>query len=246
MEETEALVRATGQSVLAMEGDVRDTNSMNEVARAGLEAFGHIDIVVANAGIDSIASTASMPDDVWDEMIAVNLTGVFKTIRAALPSMIERNAGGSIIITSSCAGLTPYPNHIHYCTSKFGVVGIGKCLALELAHYRIRCNVIAPSAVRTDLVINPVLFELFAGRADATEEEVVPIFRRLNLIDEPWVEPADVSNAVAWLASDESRYVTGIVLPVDLGFLIKGPFDAQGAATRLGENRQGLAAAPSA
>jgi (+)-trans-carveol dehydrogenase len=242
LEETEALVAATGRRVVAMQGDVRDSASVDAVVEAGLDKFGHIDIVVANAGIDSIAPTPTMPDDVWEEMIAVNLTGVFKTIRGTLPSMIERNQGGSIVITSSCAGLTPYPNHIHYCASKFGVIGIAKCLALELAYYRIRCNAVAPAAVHTDLVINPVLFKLFAGRPDATEEEVIPIFRGLNLIDEPWIEPSDVSNAVLWLASEESRYVTGITLPVDLGLLIKGPFTAEAAAARVGENREGLTA----
>jgi (+)-trans-carveol dehydrogenase len=241
--ETVALVAATGRRVVAEQADVRDTEALARVVDAGMSEFGRIDIVVANAGIDTIASTASMPDDVWEEMIGVNLTGVFKTIRAALPTMIEQNTGGAIIITSSCAGLRPYPNHIHYCTSKYGVIGIAQCMALELAHYRIRCNVVAPAAVRTDLVINPVLFRLFAGNSDATEEDVTPMFQSLNLIDEPWVDPKDISNAVVWLASDEARWVTGITLPIDLGFLIKGPFSAEGAATRVGENREGLAVA---
>lgn len=235
LEETARLVRATGSRVLALRGDVRDSASVNEVVGAALDEFGRIDIVVANAGIDSIAPTATLPDEVWDEMIAVNLTGVFKTIRGALPSMIKRGRGGSIVVTSSCAGLTPYPNHIHYVTSKFGVIGIVKCLALELAHHRIRANAIAPAAVRTDLVINPVLFGLFTGNPAATEEEAAPVFRSLNLIDEPWVEPSDVSNALVWLVSDEARYVTGITLPIDLGMLVKGPFNARDAAMRLDE-----------
>jgi (+)-trans-carveol dehydrogenase len=241
LEETARLVEQTGRRVIAMHGDVRDTASVNAVVEAALADFGHIDIVVANAGIDSIAPTTTMADEVWDEMIAVNLTGVFKTVRAALPAMIERNQGGSIVVTSSCAGLTPYPNHIHYVTSKFGVIGIVKSLALELAHYRIRANAIAPAAVRTDLCVNPVLFNLFTGNPDATEEEAVPVFKSLNLIDEPWVEPSDVSNALLWLVSDDARFVTGITLPVDLGLLIKGPFNASDAAAMIGENRQGLA-----
>jgi (+)-trans-carveol dehydrogenase len=242
LEETARQVEETGRNVIAMRGDVRDTASVGAVVDAALERFGHIDIVVANAGIDSIAPTATMADEVWDEMIAVNLTGVYKTIRAALPSMIERNQGGAIAVTSSCAGLTPYPNHIHYGASKFGVIGIVKCLALELAHYRIRANAIAPAAVRTDLVLNPVLFKLFTGNPDATEEEAADVFRTLNLIDEPWLDPADVSNALLWLVSDEARYVTGITLPVDLGLLIKGPFSASDAAAKVGENAQGLSA----
>jgi (+)-trans-carveol dehydrogenase len=241
LDETAQLVSKTGRRVLAMQGDVRDTASLDAVVEAGLGEFGHIDVVVANAGIDSIAGTVTMPDEIWDQMIAVNLTGVFKTIRAALPSMIRRGTGGSIVVTSSCAGLRPYPNHVHYVASKYGVIGVTQAVALEVAHYRIRCNAVAPAAVKTDLVVNPVLFSLFTGNPNATIEDATPVFKTLNLIDEPWVEPRDVSNAVLWLASDDSRYVTGIVLPIDLGLLIKGSFNASDAAARLdGSNVQGV------
>lgn len=241
--ETERLVAETGRRVIAMRGDVRDSASLEAVVARTLDELGQIDIVVANAGIDTIAPTATMPDAVWDEMIAVNLTGVYKTIRAALPSMIERGAGGAIVATSSCAGMTPYPNHIHYVTSKFGVIGIVKSLALELAHYRIRANALAPAAVRTPMAVNPVLFELFTGNRDASEQEAGEVFRTLNLIDEPWVEAQDISNALLWLVSDDSRYVTGHTLPVDLGMLVKGSFNAADAAARIGENRAGLVSA---
>lgn len=241
LEQTKAMIEALGRRVVAMEGDVRESASVEKVVDAGLSELGHIDIVVANAGIDSIASSVTMPDDVWDDMIAVNLTGVFRTIRPTLRPMIERGEGGAIVITSSAAGLTPFPNHVHYGATKYGVIGVMQCLALELAEYRIRCNAVAPTAVKTDLVINPVLFKLFTGKADATIEEAAAIFETLNLIEEPWIEAQDVSNAVLWLASDDSRYVTGIVLPVDLGLLIKGPFNAHDAATRIdGSTSEGL------
>jgi len=241
--ETERLVAATGRRVVAMRGDVRDSASLAAVVERTLAELGQIDIVVANAGIDTIAPTATMADEVWEQMIAVNLTGVYKTVRAALPAMIERGAGGAIVATSSCAGLTPYPNHIHYVTSKFGVIGIVKALALELAHHRIRANAIAPAAVDTPMAVNPVLFELFTGDRDAGKEAAGEVFRTLNLIDEPWVEAQDISNALLWLVSDESRYVTGHVLPVDLGMLVKGSFNAADAAARVGENRAGLISA---
>ncbi|MBF4769351.1 mycofactocin-coupled SDR family oxidoreductase [Nocardioides agariphilus] len=241
LEETERLVKDAGGEVLTVVADARVSADTQRVVDAAMERFGRIDIVVANAGIDSIDPTIDMPDDAWDDVIAVNLTGVFRTIRPALRPMIEAGNGGSIVITSSCAGLTPYPNHIHYGAAKYGVIGVMQCLALELAAHRIRVNALAPSAVRTDLALNPVLFELFTGRSDATAEDAAPIFQNLNLIERPWIEPEEVSNAVVWLSGDMAKAITGIVLPIDLGFMIKGPFNAKDAAIRIdGSNAAGL------
>lgn len=239
--ETERLIKAEGAEALTMIADARSSSQTSEVVNAAMERFGRIDVVVANAGIDSIDPTIDMPDEAWDDVIAVNLTGVFRTIRPALRPMIEAGRGGSIVITSSCAGLTPYPNHVHYGAAKYGVIGVCQCLALELAVHGIRVNAIAPSAVKTDLALNPVLFELFTGRADATADDAAPIFQQLNLIERPWIEPEEVSNAVVWLSSDASRCITGIVLPLDLGFMIKGPFNARDAGIRIdGSNATGL------
>lgn len=221
LEETADMIRQTGRHVVAMQGDVRDTTSLNEVVSAGLKEFGKIDIVVANAGILSFGPTEALPDDVWDDMIAVNLTGVYKTVRAALPSMIARGQGGSIVLTSSTAALRPYANHIHYVAAKHGVTGIMRALAHEMAKYRIRVNCVAPAACHTDFIINPTVFQLFTGNGNISEEEAIPAFKSLNLMDEPWIYPQDVSNAIAWLVSDEARFVTGITLPVDLGLTNK-------------------------
>lgn len=239
--ETERLVREAGGDILTLVADARSSAQTQAVVNAAMDRFGRIDIVVANAGIDSIDATVDMPDEAWDDVIGVNLTGVFRTIRPALRPMIEAGAGGSILITSSCAGLTPYPNHVHYGAAKYGVIGITQCLALELAAHGIRVNALAPSAVRTDLALNPILFELFTGRSDATAEDAAPIFQGLNLIERPWVEPEEISSAVVWLSSDYARSITGIVLPIDLGFMIKGPFNARDAAIRIdGANAAGL------
>lgn len=241
LKETQRLVEAGGGEILTQVADARVSSDTQAVVDAAMERFGRIDIVVANAGIDSIDPTIDMPDEAWDDVIGVNLTGVFRTIRPALRPMINGGNGGSIVITSSCAGLTPYPNHVHYGAAKYGVIGVAQCLALELAAHRIRVNALAPSAVRTDLALNPVLFELFTGRADATAEDAAPIFQNLNLIERPWIEPEEVSNAVVWLSGDEARAITGIVLPLDLGFMIKGPFNARDAAIRVdGSNSAGL------
>jgi (+)-trans-carveol dehydrogenase len=221
LEETADMIRQTGRHVVAMQGDVRDTASLNEVVGAGLKEFGKIDIVLANAGILSFGPTEALPDDVWDDMIAVNLTGVYKTVRAALPSMIARGQGGSIVLTSSTAALRPYANHIHYVAAKHGVTGIMRALAHEMAKYRIRVNCVAPAACHTDFIINPTVFQLFTGNGNISEEEAIPAFKSLNLMDEPWIYPQDVSDAVVWLVSDEARFVTGITLPVDLGLTNK-------------------------
>lgn len=233
--ETVRQVEEIGGTPLSIIADVRSSEQTRAVVDRTLKTFGRIDIVVANAGIDAIEPTISLRDEAWDDMIDINLTGVFRTIQPALKPMIEQGDGGSIVITSSCAGLTPYPNHIHYGAAKFGVIGVMKCLALELAAHRIRVNALAPSAVRTPLALNSVLFELFTGNPDATEADAAPIFQGLNLMEEPWMEPQDVSNALLWLTTDEARYITGITLPVDLGFMIKGPFNARDAAMRLAD-----------
>jgi len=221
LDETADMIRHTGRRVVAMQGDVRDTASLNDVVSAGLKELGKIDIVVANAGILSFGPTEALPDDVWDDMIAVNLTGVYKTVRAALPAMIARKQGGAIVLTSSTAALRPYANHIHYVAAKHGVTGIMRALAHEMAKHRIRVNCVAPAACHTDFIINPTVFQLFTGNGNISEEEAIPAFKTLNLMDEPWIYPEDVSNAIAWLVSDEARFVTGITLPVDLGLTNK-------------------------
>lgn len=239
--ETERLVKEAGGEILTTIADARVSQQTQAVVDAAMERFGRIDIVVANAGIDSIDPTIGMSDEAWDDVVGVNLTGVFRTIRPALKPMIEGGYGGSIVITSSCAGLTPYPNHVHYGAAKYGVIGVAQCLALELAAHNIRVNTLAPSAVKTDLALNPVLFELFTGRADATADDAAPIFQNLNLMERPWLDPEEISNAVVWLSSDQARSITGIVLPLDLGFMIKGPFNARDAAIRVdGTNAAGL------
>lgn len=230
--ETKRLVEEVGGRITTHIADVRRSEDTQRVVDRTMEEYGRIDIVVANAGIDSIDPTLHMTDQAWDDVIGVNLTGVFRTIKPALTPMIEGGRGGSIIATSSCAGLTPYPNHVHYGASKYAVIGIVQCLALELAAYNIRVNALAPSAVATDLALNPVLFGLFTGNPDATAEDAAPIFQSLNLMERPWLEASEVSEALCFLTSDAARGITGIVLPVDLGFMIKGPFNARDAAAR--------------
>jgi SDR family mycofactocin-dependent oxidoreductase len=222
LEETARLVRETGRRVIALRGDVRDSDSLAQVRDTALAEFGQIDIVVANAGIVSLGSAVSMSDAMWDEMIAVNLSGVFKTVRACLPPMIDSGRGGVAILTASTASFRAYDSHVHYTTAKHGVIGLMRSLAYELVSHNIRVNAVAPAAVATPLVQNEVMYNLFTGgREDATFDDVRAAFTGLNLMKEPWVQAEDVANAVSWLASDEARYITGVALPIDLGLLIK-------------------------
>ena len=219
--DTARMVEDLGRRCLAVQADVRDSEGMRGVVERAISEFGRIDILLANAGIESFGTAWELTDEQWDEMIAVNLTGVWKSCRAVAPHMIERRAG-VILITSSIAGLKGLANQAHYCAAKHGVVGLMRALAIELAPYGIRVNTVHPSSVDTPIIKNQATYTLFSGgEPGATLEEVTPAFRALNLLDTPWMEPQDISNAMLWLASDDARYVTGATLPIDAGLLAR-------------------------
>ena len=221
LHETARMVEETGGRCVAVQADVRDSGQMKQAAERAISEFGRIDILLANAGIESFGPSWELTDEQWDEMLDVNLTGAFKSCRAVIPHMIERKAG-VIIITSSVAGLRGLSNQAHYCAAKHGVVGLMRSLALELAPHGIRVNTVHPSSVDTPIIKNQAMYTLFSGGdPNATLEDVTPAFRELNLQDVPWMEPRDISNAMLWLASDEARYVTGTALPVDAGLMAK-------------------------
>jgi SDR family mycofactocin-dependent oxidoreductase len=218
LDETVALVEAEGRRAVKGIADVRDLAEVQAVVADGLAQLGRIDIVCANAGIGTWAVAWEMTAEQWNDMIDINLTGVFNAARAALPSMVERGEGGSVILTSSTAGLIGYANTAHYTAAKHGVIGLMKVLAQEAGPHGIRVNAICPTTVNTPLVINDATFELFApDKENPGPDDVREPFAALNILDVPWIEPADVSEAVAWLASDAARYVTGISLPIDAG-----------------------------
>lgn len=215
-------VEALDRRILASRGDIRIQADVDAVVHAALAEFGHIDVVVANAGIFSYAPAWELTDQQWQDMIDVTLTGTWRTIKAALPSMIAGGRGGSIIITSSTAGLKQIPNSAHYVAAKTGLVGLMKALAVELAPHGIRVNTVHPTTVATPMIQNDPTYRLFRpDLADPTQDDAIEAFAAVNLIPVPWVEPRDISNAVLWLASDQSRYVTGHTLPVDAGFMVK-------------------------
>lgn len=210
--ETARLVEAEGRSMLAVEGDVRDHAAVEGAIERGVDQFGHLDVTVANAGICTAARALEITAEQWAETISVNLTGAFITAQASAKQMIAQGAGGAIVMTSSVAGLRGLPLLAHYSASKHGVTGLARALANELADFSIRVNSVHPTGVKTDMTM-PELHELLAERSDT----LGPIF--MNALPHPATQPEDVAAAVAWLASDEARHITGVQLPVDLGAL---------------------------
>jgi (+)-trans-carveol dehydrogenase len=220
---TAKLVEAEGVRVLAAEADVRDQAALDQVITRALAAFGHIDIVVANAGTASHAPTWELTDDQWQNVIDVNLTGVWRTVKACVPSMIARGQGGAVVLTSSLAGLHGYGNIAGYVAAKHGVNGLMRTLANELGPHNIRVNTVCPGLINTDMMMNDGTYAMF--RPDVqhpTLEDAKVVFRTMQLLPLDWLEPRDVSNAIAFLVSDEARAITGVALPVDGGQLQRG------------------------
>lgn len=213
LEETARAVRATGRHCVAVRADAACVRDMEDAAaRAG--ELGALDVVCANAGVISFGRSWELTEEQWDQVVTTNLRGVWATCRAAIPGMIERGRGGSIVITGSAASLRGYPGIAHYVAAKHGAIGLMRTMAIELAPHRIRVNCVLPGGVRTPM-----------GTAEAMggwlerEPEASRTLTALLPID--LVEPEDVSAAVAWLASDEARFVTGVALPVDAGVQLR-------------------------
>ncbi len=220
--ETVRLVEALDRRIIAAEVDVRDFAAMDAAVQEGVAQLGRLDILCANAGIASYGLAHEMSEATWQDTIDTNLTGVWHAAKATVPHLIAGGRGGSMILTSSTAGIRAYQHMGHYTAAKHGVIGLMKTLALELAPYMIRVNTVNPTTVNTPLVHNEPTYSLFApDLVNPTMEDVAPRFQAMNTLPIPWVEPVDISNAVLFLASDEARYITGSTLIVDAGQLIR-------------------------
>ncbi len=219
---TAKLVEATGRRIVTAEADVRDLAGLQAAIDAGVSELGRLDIVAANAGIHSGGIPSwEMPDEMWQDLIDVNLTGVWITGKAAVPHLIAAG-GGSIVITSSTAGLRPYGGIVHYVSAKHALMGLTKTLAQELAEHGIRVNAVNPTQVDTDMIQNPLIYHLFVPEAEnPTKEQFAEASQAGMLLPTPWVDPEDVSNAVVFLSSDEARFITGSGLPIDAGVLAR-------------------------
>ena len=221
--ETVKQVEALDRRIVATQADVRDFGAVQAALDDGVAQLGHVDVVSANAGIFTFGEQADqVGEQEWQDVVDINLTGVWHTVKAVIPHLVRQGTGGSIILTSSTAGIKGTPNVAPYTASKHAVVGLMKTLALELAPHSIRVNTVHPTGVATDMILNEAAFRLFLpGVEHPTREQAAEVFTSTNALPIPWVEPVDISNAVLWLASDEARYVTGTELKIDAGYTIK-------------------------
>ncbi len=221
--ETADLVKNAGGRIHTAEVDVRDYDALKSAVDAGVEEFGKLDIIVANAGIGNGGQTLDKtgePD--WDDMIAVNLSGVWKTVKAGVPHILAGGNGGSIILTSSVGGLKAYPHTGHYVAAKHGVVGLMRTFAVELGAQNIRVNSVHPTNVNTPLFMNEPTMKLFRPDLENPGPDDMKVIGQLmHTLPIGWVEPEDIANAVLFLASDEARFITGVTLPVDGGSCLK-------------------------
>lgn len=222
LEETVRLVEVTGRKIVAEQADVRDLAQVQAVFDAGIAQFGRVDIVLPNAGICAGGLTWEITPEAWQEMLDVNLTGPWHTVRVAIPTMIEQGQGGSIVFTGSVDALKGSANISSYAAAKHGITGLMRSLANEVGQYGIRVNSINPGHVDTIMLGNEFVWGLFRPDLEKpTKQDVVESFRGTNLLPEPWMQPQDVSNAILYLVSDEGRYVTGTTQLLDTGFLAK-------------------------
>jgi SDR family mycofactocin-dependent oxidoreductase len=214
--ETGRLLEKAGANYLAFTADIRSRSDMDRVTAETIAGFGQLDIVVANAAVCGFSPFAELTDEQWDEMIGTNLTGTFHTVQAVTGHMQERGYG-RIIVTSSMSGRSGNQNLAHYSASKFGVIGLVKSVALELASSGITANVVCPSTTSTPMIHNDEWYGIFRPDLDhPTKEDVEPTFAGLNPLGIPWLPPEAISRAVVYLATDEG-FTTGSVLEVGLG-----------------------------
>jgi SDR family mycofactocin-dependent oxidoreductase len=215
LEETVEDIRRSGGNASFAVLDVRSSSDVDALVKAVVSQHGRIDILIANAGICGFSPVAEISDDVWQDMIATNLTGVFHCIRAVLPHMTAAHYG-RIVATSSGAGRSGMRNLGHYGASKWGLIGLVKTVALEAAPFGVTANVVCPTSVATPMVLNDATFGVFCPDIEQpTIDDVRPRFEALSPMGIPWLEPEDVSRAVLYLVTDPG-YTSGTVIEVNL------------------------------
>ena len=216
LDETVELVTRAGGRCVGHVTDIRDTQQVDDTVDRIVQELGRIDILVANAGICGYRTFGDLADPIWDDMVATNLSGTFKCMRAVLPHMAAQRYG-RVVVTSSGAGRGGAPNLAHYSATKWGVIGLVKSFALETAELGITANVICPTTVRTAMVENEQNYQIFCPELEhPTLEDALPRFGTLNPMHKPWLEPEEVARAMLYLVTDEG-YLTGSVLEVNMG-----------------------------
>jgi (+)-trans-carveol dehydrogenase len=223
LDETVRLVENEGRRIVAAQADVRNYDALKAAVDDGVAQLGRLDIVVANAGIGATGDLmANMDEKTWQDTIDINLTGVWLSAKVAIPHLIAGGRGGSIVLTSSVGGLKGHAHIGHYIAAKHGVVGLMRTLGVELGQHSIRVNSVHPTQVSTPMVMNDWTYRMF--RPDLENpgpEDFAPRSAQAHVLPIPWVDAEDISNAVLFLVSDESRYITGVPLPIDGGSLLK-------------------------
>ncbi|MBP2455898.1 mycofactocin-coupled SDR family oxidoreductase [Mycolicibacterium lutetiense] len=221
LDETVALVEAAGGKMLGSVADVRDFHAVKAAVDAGVARFGRLDIVLANAGVAPTAFrevTIEEDLEMWTDAVGVNLIGSFHTAKAAIPHLIAGGRGGSIVFTSSTAGLRGFGGMqgggLGYAASKHGIVGLMRTLSNALAPHSIRVNTVHPTAVNTMMAVNPAMTAFLENYPDGGPHLQNPMPVSL-------LEPEDISATISYLVSDAAKYVTGVTLPVDAGFTNK-------------------------
>lgn len=217
LNETVSLVEHSGRRIIARQADIRDADAVEQVVADGVREFGRLDIVIANAGIVRLTGGGDSRQ-IFRDIVDVNLVGAWNTVQAAIQALIDGGRGGSIVITSSSAGLkgtgTDRAGGQAYTASKRGLVGLMQVWANDLAQYSIRVNTIHPTGVATGMVLNETMAELFAANDPAlgSMQNALPI---------QILAPEDIAGAVAWLVSDEAKFITGTAWPLDAGFTVR-------------------------
>lgn len=212
--ETVRLVENEGRKIIAAEVDVRDAAGQRRMVADAIEQFGRLDIVVANAGVLNWGRLWEISARQWQDIVDINLTGVFNTMQAVVPPMIEAGNGGSIITVSSAAGIKAVPGCGHYCASKFGVVGLTNSLAVELGEFGIRVNSVHPYGTDTPMGNDVSMYQMFANHPN-----YIHSFSPGALPTDSLASPDTISDIVVWLAGDASSLVTAAQIPADKGYL---------------------------
>ncbi|CAM2957379.1 mycofactocin-coupled SDR family oxidoreductase [Prescottella defluvii] len=215
--ETVRLIEAAGRKVIAEKVDTADRAALESLVARAEKDFGHIDIAVGNAGVSAIMPITDHDQTVWENVIGANLTGVFNTIAAVAPGMARRGYG-RIVTISSMLGRTALPGQAAYCASKWGVIGLSKSAAGELAPQGVTVNVVAPGNIDTPMVRNDTLYKVVRpDLAEPTWEDVAPVLQQNHAVPIAVLDPFDVTRTVLFLADEASANITGIVVPVDAG-----------------------------
>ncbi|MDV7242635.1 MULTISPECIES: mycofactocin-coupled SDR family oxidoreductase [Rhodococcus] len=222
LDKTQALVEKQGRRAVSALADVRDQGALDAAVALGLDAFGRLDAVIANAGLWDLGPKSwEITEQMWTTVTDVVLGGTFRTIKATAPHLVEQR-GGAIVCIASVGGLEATAGYTHYITAKHGVLGLMKNTALEIAEYNVRCNAVCPGAVDAKIWDNPMGHQLFVAPGETANRDVAiaATYGYAPLAGRPALPPNATSNAACWLLSDYAEHITGVALPVDAGHLL--------------------------